>query len=242
MLNPVSVIEDAAIFLICTKQRRHTMPWYVPCRKWHWREIYDSWFVLLYCGDLKERIHLLRCSDAQPCRMTHSGANGTDVNRGRAQVGLTCTCSSNGRPRSSTPPPFFSPTPSIPLVRRRVNPGRGEPVGAASRKKRRSWGGCRGERKKMINLSKANLFWRWERTDIRPSDTSEAPPPRHSVTWCAGFFRETGVTPMLRHSRWFLCNRPGSRRSSPLPDLAFQHWTATGTEGRWEHRGNPEAG
>lgn len=26
-----------------------------------------------YCGDLQERIHLFCCSDAQPCRMSHSG-------------------------------------------------------------------------------------------------------------------------------------------------------------------------
>ncbi|TDH06259.1 hypothetical protein EPR50_G00129170 [Perca flavescens] len=38
-----------------------------------------------YCRDLKERIHLFGFSDAQPCRMTHNGRNGTDVNRGRAQ-------------------------------------------------------------------------------------------------------------------------------------------------------------
>lgn len=48
-----------------------------------------------YCGDLKEHIHLVCCSDAQPCRMTHDGKDGTDVNRGRAQVGLTCTCPAN---------------------------------------------------------------------------------------------------------------------------------------------------
>ncbi|TNN81488.1 hypothetical protein EYF80_008260 [Liparis tanakae] len=35
--------------------------------------------------DLKERIHLFCCSDAQPCRMTHNDKNGTDVNRRRAQ-------------------------------------------------------------------------------------------------------------------------------------------------------------
>ncbi|KAA8587395.1 hypothetical protein FQN60_016257, partial [Etheostoma spectabile] len=35
--------------------------------------------------DLEERIHLFCFSDAQPCRMTHNGRNGTDVNRGRAQ-------------------------------------------------------------------------------------------------------------------------------------------------------------
>ncbi|RVE61510.1 hypothetical protein OJAV_G00171310 [Oryzias javanicus] len=36
-------------------------------------------------GDVGRARVLFRCSDAQPCRMTHDGGDGADVNRGRAQ-------------------------------------------------------------------------------------------------------------------------------------------------------------
>lgn len=90
----VSAINDAAhrsAVLICMKQGDiKWQPW--PCMK----AAFCS-----YCGDLKERIRLFCCSDAPPCRMTHNGSNGTDVNRGRVQVGLTCTCTANDAPRLS---------------------------------------------------------------------------------------------------------------------------------------------
>ncbi len=86
--------------------------------------------------------------------MTHDGRNGTDVNRGRAQVGLTCTRSANGEPRF----PAFVSDPAVLIG----PPPRRYAVGA-----RRSFAitprnGGEGEKKKkekerMINLSKANL-------------------------------------------------------------------------------------
>lgn len=68
-------------------------------------------------GDVGRARVLFRCSDAQPCRMTHDGGDGADVNRGRAQVGLTCTWVAN----AATPLPAPAPIPSLPLVLRRVD-------------------------------------------------------------------------------------------------------------------------
>ena len=101
----VSVIKDAAQRLFINAVRteqgdRKRPPRPAPRLKCR-RLIFTTAALCSRCRDPKERVRFFCCSDAQPCRMTHDGRNGTDVNRGRAQVGLTCTRPANGAPRPS---------------------------------------------------------------------------------------------------------------------------------------------
>lgn len=121
--------------LLRTRRDEKCLSWPVPRLKWYFRKFTTAGFGC-YCGDVKERIHLFCCSDAQPCRMSHNGRNGTDVNRGRVQVGLTCTYPANETPRFSA----SAPLPGLSLVLRRVDTLKQR--GAASQLHR----GKRGER------------------------------------------------------------------------------------------------
>ena len=74
---------------------------------------------LFFCsytaGDLKERIHLFCCSDAQPCRMTHNQRHGCKQGAGSGRPNLYLLSQWLRRVA-----PLSSPNRRFSLVRRRV--------------------------------------------------------------------------------------------------------------------------
>lgn len=150
------------ILLLCAKQ--DDIKW-LPCPV-GWRTMYAMCMEFTadgfctYCRDLKERIHLFCGSDAQPCRMTHNDTNGTDVNRRRAQVSLTCTRSANGVPH------FLPRLQSLCF--------HWSSAASIWRKSEAQFRNYTAEQRRvgeMINLSKANLCSGWDHSDIQPTGT-----------------------------------------------------------------------
>lgn len=163
-------------------------------------EIYDSCFLLLLRGSEESVSTSTVAAMRSRAAWLTTARNGTDVNRGRAQVGLTCTCSANQTQRFS----ISSSIARLSLVLRCVDMV--QKRGAASQ----------------LHRGQEERGEKWlicQRICVRDETALTFSRPERSLYTYTFHVQEFGIKPMHRHSRWCLYNRPGSCCSSLLPDL-----------------------